>query len=301
MKTDNKKSVPGERPETRAAGVRQNGHPQYIKFLGELHTPTAKEQAALDWLQRDFALLPVQPNSKKLVPGFGYYQNKITTPEKVYQWFGEKTLSNLAVCATQTSLILDFDDPYLYQFWAGKFPDAARTYTERTPRGGYHVFAHVWGEALKGLTPIKGVEFKRVVLVYPSTVAEKQYTQGAGDLLDLDATQVLSPLSQSQTITKATRIEPQGKGKLADIKAAYSCLDLIRSADSTAKVYGSGKRFISLHCPFHEDKEPSFWIETERNLWGCHSCGKRGDVINLYALLKNITILDAIREMRSTL
>lgn len=304
MKTDPrlKASAPGAGPGADAAdGERQKVQPHYIRFLDKQHTPTEKEQTALAWLKRDFALLPVQPNSKKLVKGFGYYRSRVTTPEKVYQWFGEKTLSNLAVCATQTSLILDFDDADLYTFWAGKCADAARTYTERTPRGGYHVFAHVWGGDLKGLSPIKGVEFKRVALVYPSTVDGKQYAQGTGDLLKLDARRVLSPISEPVKITTPPRAEPRGKGILTQIKAAFDCLDLVRSADSTLKIYGSGRRFITVNCPFHEDKKPSFWIDTERNLWGCHACGVRGDVINLYARLNGLTVTQAIGEMREKL
>jgi hypothetical protein len=302
MQTDNKEGVPGRGPETPAAGVeaRPNRQSHYTPNLNESHTLTLREQAALEWLKRDFMLVPVQPNSKKLVAGFGFYQDKITNPEGVGHWFGERSLSNLAVCATQTSLILDFDDAELYKFWAGKFPDAARTYTEQTPRGGCHVFAHVWGESLKGFMPIKGVELKRVVVVYPSMVDGKRYTQGAGDLLDLDADQILSPLKQFPTTKNPPHYDRNGKGYLPKIKATYSCLDLIQSSNPKVKVYGSAKRFVTVPCPFHDDKEPSFWIDTERNLWGCHACGTRGDVINLYARLKGLTNLQAIREMAVT-
>lgn len=297
-----KTNVPGGEPGTIAAKGAEYEQAHYTKNLAEPHTLTERERAALSWLKRDFALLPVQPNSKRLVSKFGFYQNKITTPEKIYQWFGERTLSNLAVCATQTSLILDFDDADLYTFWAGKCPDAARTYTERTPGGGYHVFGHVWGsDAIKGLVPVPGVEFKRVVVVYPSIIDGRQYTQGAGELLTVDAARVLSPISQPKTITTPPRVESHGGGKLAEIKAAFSCLDLVRSANSALKVYGQGRRFITVNCPFHDDKEPSFWIDTTRNLWGCHACGTRGDVINLYAILHGLTVPEAIREMRGRL
>jgi hypothetical protein len=258
-------------------------------------------QAALWWFERDFLVLPLQPNSKKIVPGFGLYQDKITNPERVYQWFSERSLSNLAVCGTQTSLILDFDDPDLYKFWAGKFPNESRTYTEQTPRGGYHVFAHTWGRDLKGVILIKGVELKRVVAVSPSRVDNKPYIRGAGDLLDLDATLVLSPLLQAPIISRSSRVDIHAKGNLQKIKSAFSCLALLQAAKPDLKIPRSSKRFITVPCPFHDDKEPSFWIDTDRNLWGCHACNTRGDVINLYARLKNITNNEAIRAMGETL
>lgn len=293
-----KASAPGG---TGANAAQSAKHEQahYTK-KSEAHRPTEKESAALAWLARDFALLPVQPNSKKLVKGWGPYQNKITTHEKIYQWFGGSGYSNLAVCTTQTSLILDFDDADLYHRWAGKFPEAARTYTEQTPRGGFHVFGHVWAGDLKGFVPVKGVELKRVTLVYPSTIDGRQYTQGAGDLLQLDK-YALALLSHPRVITDDRRIIAHDSGTLAKIKAAYLCLDLVRSANSELKIYGQGKRFITVNCPFHDDKEPSFWIDTERNLWGCHACGTRGDVINLYARLHGLTVLESIRKMRDEL
>lgn len=260
-----------------------------------------KEQTALWWLKRDFLLLPAQPNSKKLVPGFGRYQNQISTPERVGFWFGERSLANIAVCGTQTSFILDFDDADLYKFWASKFSAAARTYTEQTPRGGYHVFAHTWRGDLKGIELIQGVELKHTVVISPSVINNKPYMRGAGDLLDLDASLLLSPLSKAPIIRPSQRVDIHAKGTLQKIKAAFSCLALIQSFKPGVKVAGSARRFIALPCPFHDDKEPSFWIDTERNLWGCHACGVRGDVINLYARLHGITVQEAIREMGKSL
>lgn len=296
-----KQSAPAQaRAQGTLARRQQNNHPDYTPDIKKSNALTLKEQAALWWLKRDFLLLPVQPNSKKLVPGFGVYQDKITTQERAYQWFGERSLANLAVCGTQTSFILDFDDAELYKFWASKFPNESRTYTEQTPRGGYHVFAYAWGRDLKGIELIKGVELKRVVLIYPSVIDSKQYIRGQGDLLKVDAEILLSPLSKTPIIQQPARVDIHAKGTLQKIKSAYSCLALIQSFKPGVKISQSARRFISVPCPFHDDKEPSFWIDTERNLWGCHACGVRGDVINLYARLNGITNREAIREMEKT-
>lgn len=303
MTTDTVKAgVPGpEEPGTPTANDERQRQNNYTLNLKKSSDSTLREQRAQWWLERDFLLIPIQPNSKKIVPGFGPHQDAIKTPERVRRWFGPKTLANLAVCGTQTSLILDFDDPDLYKFWAGKFPTESRTYTEQTPRGGYHVFAHVWGESLKGFMPIKGVELKRVVLVYPSRVDNRPYSCGAGDLLDLDATLVLPPLSEIPIVPRAARANVHAKDSLQKIKAAFSCLALMESFKPGVRVPPSSKRFITVTCPFHDDKEPSFWIDTDRNLWGCHACGVHGDVINLYARLKGLSVTKAIREMGDTL
>jgi hypothetical protein len=293
-----KEKVPVLQPGTSSmgAGALQNNKANYTPNLKKSSDTTIREQRALWWIERDFLIIPIQPNSKKIVPGFGMHQDKIGNPERVHQWFGPNTLVNLAVCSTSTGLILDFDDPDLYKFWASKFPVESRTYTELTPRGGYHVFAYVWTELRKGFTPIKGVELKRVVLVYPSRVGNQPYGHGAGEILQLDASLVLSPLSQVPIKPPEQRMGLRDPRRLGRIKSAFSCLDLLDVKDS-----GPARRFISVSCPFHVDREPSFWIDTTRNLWGCHACGVRGDVINLYARLKGLTNTQAIREMEATL
>ena len=51
-------------------------------------------------------------------------------------------------------------------------------------------------------------------------------------------------------------------------------------------------------CPFHDDKTPSFSINIEKGTYHCFGCGARGDIINLYAKLNNITDAEAIKEMK---
>ena len=34
-----------------------------------------------------------------------------------------------------------------------------------------------------------------------------------------------------------------------------------------------------LLCPFHEDKTASLQVNLQKNLYKCHACGKKGDVI----------------------
>lgn len=301
-----KKRIPGMQPGTRseetdAAANHTMDENNYTSILNKPRALTIKEQIAHWWLKRDFQVLPVQPNSKKLVAGFGFYQDKIATPERVSQWFGEKSQANIAVCGTQTSFIVDFDDPGLYKFWAGKFPAEARTYTERTPRGGYHVFARAWPGSLKGFIAVNGVELKHTAMVYPSLIGCTSYARGEGDLLQLDPDIVLAPLRQAPTVEKGPPARTHNAGALQKIKSAYSCLELIRSVNPNVKVYGPSKRFISVACPFHDDRDPSCWIDIERNLWGCHACAIRGDVINLYARLKGITNSAAIQEMGKAL
>lgn len=268
-----------------------------IQTKQKYYTPN---QIAEWWLKRNFFLIPIQPNSKRNEHGFGFYQDKITSIGQFAIWFDEEAPSNLALCSTLTTGILDFDDPDLYTFWANKFPKESQTYTERTPRGGYHVHFHAWAESLKGLYFVPGVELKTVALVYPSVIDGKPYIRGEGDILPMDAKIAFAPLSKTPIIHHAqSTIIPTGN-RLQKIKSAYQCLDVIRSVNPKTKVRVS-QRFLSLPCPKHDDKEPSFWILPEKNICGCHACRWRGDVINLYAWLHGISNSEAIREMGKAL
>ena len=74
MATDIKKSVPRLEPGTPVrAKALHNGQEDYT-------IQTLREQRAHWWLQRDFLFIPIQPNSKKIVPRFGAYQDKVSNP-----------------------------------------------------------------------------------------------------------------------------------------------------------------------------------------------------------------------------
>jgi DNA primase len=67
-------------------------------------------------------------------------------------------------------------------------------------------------------------------------------------------------------------------------------------AQTLASLKGEGRWRRAL-CPFHDDHKRSFWIDTERNLFGCHACDAAGDAINLYSRVHGVTNGDAIREL----
>ncbi len=53
------------------------------------------------------------------------------------------------------------------------------------------------------------------------------------------------------------------------------------------------------HSPLREDKNVSFSVDFNRNIWFDHGLGKGGSIIDLVALMDNISIPDAIRKLES--
>jgi DNA primase len=48
---------------------------------------------------------------------------------------------------------------------------------------------------------------------------------------------------------------------------------------------------------FPLETRSSFTVDLVRGLWQCYGCDAHGDVINLMAMLENITVAEAIRVM----
>ena len=86
---------------------------------------------------------------------------------------------------------------------------------------------------------------------------------------------------------------------VARIKQKYHVEDFFPSAINSG---GSGRWKLAV-CPFHDDHNPSFWIDTKQQICGCHSgCTPLPlDVIGLYARLHGVDNHTAIRELAARL
>ncbi|MFC1660330.1 CHC2 zinc finger domain-containing protein [Gemmatimonadota bacterium] len=50
-------------------------------------------------------------------------------------------------------------------------------------------------------------------------------------------------------------------------------------------------------CPFHEDRTPSLYLNPDKNLWTCHSCGRGGDGIRLVQEVKRLGFSETVKEL----
>lgn len=267
---------------------------------------TVMQEYAIWWVDRFFWPVPAHPGTKRLFAGYGPYLNQVHSATDIKQWFGSNKTFNMAVTAYGGGLILDFDDRELYSSWSKYHNlDGAQTYTELTPRGGAHVFFYKqpFTEIPEGIKLKPGVEIKKCVMVAPSIVDGNKYSRGMGEILEVDAVNIFVGLTVPGTPTpyllnvtnKATL--PEGQSIIPKIKQSLPVQTILKELLPKTRVSGTG-RWLSGRCPFHDDKKPSFWIDSKRNLFGCHGCGEHGDVINLFAKLKGITVNEAIDQLR---
>jgi hypothetical protein len=258
-------------------------------------------EAALSWLHQGRGLVPLQPGSKRIVGGFGAYLRRITEEGEAAAWFRDRQC-NLAVVLGDGVLCLDFDRESDYETWAPSSA-VAESYTEKT-RCGFHVF--LAGESANGVgAGYEILAVGRVVTVAPSVVGGFVYqVEKPTPISRINADfPLLSELSEPKR-EKLTMTTSDHGDVLTRIKAAWRVEDVALSGGiilrGSRSVTWSG-RWLSGLCPFHGDRHPSLWVDTERGLWGCRACNAHGDVINLYARLHGLSVGDAIKAMAAVL
>src|SRR5438034_9509933 len=73
---------------------------------------------------------------------------------------------------------------------------------------------------------------------------------------------------------------------IADIKIRYPLLEVVERSEVSLRRSGS-HRWQAL-CPFHEDRNPSFFVDVERQRFVCFGCKARGDVIDFVQLNEHL-------------
>ncbi len=58
---------------------------------------------------------------------------------------------------------------------------------------------------------------------------------------------------------------------------------------------GQKGRGLWWSCPFHQDKNPSFQVDSHRGFWKCYGCSEYGDAPSLVMRLRGITFPEAVR------
>lgn len=268
--------------------------------------------SALDWLGRGYGLLPLIPGTKYIVKGFTIDQ-PITDLSVAYQWFlVDPKKYNLAVVCPPGHFVLDFDDWSLYCRWI-KYVSVvdesiSLSYSELTPSGGVHVFLS--GDVPPGYRARSGVEIKRHCVVAPSLISGSDFDYEVfgrgGDIYhgSLDAcffflSGFFRCVETLPPPPRPARLAPSVStfvSRLDQIKGRLSIVDIFKKYYPRHKLTQRG-RYYNTTCPFHADKKPSFYLDTQLNIYGCHACKARGDVINLYALAKRIGNKQAIDQL----
>jgi hypothetical protein len=290
----------------------------------------ARYERACWWLERGVDIVPLKPRSKSIQPGYGSRQAHITAADFAHKWF-LKTDANLGVVlgGAVSLAVADWDDAQDYDAWCCGSGATIETLIEQTARG-YHAF--FIGVDLPSATSDQ-CEFKTsgVCMVAPSVHPSGVIYRIVRNLpiasLTEEKARLLFPfLSEKEVKPRCYELdgtlgrlalEKEGShsagddGVVARIKAVRSVEDEISASGVQLRSAGSGE-LVGL-CPFdhggHKDSQPSLWVNTLRQRWGCYAPGcesnmggeKAHDVVNYRALSRGISNREAIKQLANEL
>jgi DNA primase len=72
--------------------------------------------------------------------------------------------------------------------------------------------------------------------------------------------------------------------------------DIVDIASLYTSLKRRGRKFVGL-CPFHSEKDPSFTVDSEKQLFHCFGCGVGGDVFTLVMEKENLTFPEALNYL----
>ena len=110
-----------------------------------------------------------------------------------------------------------------------------------------------------------------------------------------------TPLPQTGEVYQPTSKPWTGNRTAERIKVAHLVSE---EARKLTDLHGQDGHYYG-RCPFHDDQQPSLWVDDDAGIWACHSPScptnagqqKAHDVINLRAWAQRISNRDAIIQL----
>ena len=277
-------------------------------------------EEAKKWIDNGIAVIPIKFRDKKPDRiSWREYQTSLPTEHDLRNWFPGRMHNFAVLTGWKNLVVVDFDNEDLWLKWFNKYQ--IFTYTVKTRRGAH---AYFFIDELPENQSGENIDIQaknKYVVAAPSTHKSGFVYQAVGDLdsnpikrirnlSEVLSNEYIKPIPPRENIdhkppARVPLIENDIWGALdsepmdldlsltENINKRISILDFLPGAQK------SGGNFYLAICPFHDDRDPSFWINETKNICNCHSCkfSKDMDVINFYARLHNISNSQAITEL----
>ena len=88
--------------------------------------------------------------------------------------------------------------------------------------------------------------------------------------------------------------------ELQDLKQRLSLLEYLQRHSWKARPIGAHEEFVGL-CPLHPESHPSFYVNTTKNVFYCHGCGRGGDLIRFVQLYLKLSFQETIAHLNNEL
>lgn len=289
---------------------------------------------AQKFIKSGIAVIPLrhrgkEPESAMMGGTWEKYQHSMPTEYDVTCWLASGWQNYGVVAGWQGLAVIDFDDQQAFDIWWDWFLLLNKhgevypmPYIVKTARGA-HVYI-VTGEGANEKR--RGVDLKyHGYVVGPGSIHPNgtQYVPlteyrliEAFSLDTILPVELFPPMPKNDCSPSCGQIDgnfvsPESYNQLpleydpfSAASSANSDLDLITKVKGAVRIenlFAQVKRtshdgrWYATKCPFHDDKNPSAWVDVQRQLFGCNTCGfKPMDAINLYARMHRVTESDAV-------
>jgi hypothetical protein len=298
---------------------------------------TEKTTTRLDFARQliamGIAIIPLHHRSKEpMLTSWRRYMNELPSDTEYSTWLASGWQNYGVVCGWQNLTVIDFDSIEIYELWKlwtqSQGIDTqyvvSRSFKVRTARG-MHVYVTSW-EAMQNQKR-RGIDIQAQgkYVVGPMSVHPSGATYAPigelvfpivfdfDEILPLDlfpmvAHEAVEFKGQAPTFAPSTTEYQYDPFAAASMSSDVDLLVKVKSSVRLESLFAGLKktsidgRWLACQCPFHEDKHPSFWIDTARQLCGCNVCMmKPMDVINLYARMHNVSESAAVAAMAEEL
>jgi hypothetical protein len=180
--------------------------------------PSLLHPFAQVYLELGYAVIPVQ-NSKIPAVEWKPYQHRRPTQADLQRWFIQGQYPGIGIItgAISNLVVLDFDDPALFQQFKTRYSDLAQTRTVQTRRG-FHLYFHLPPHVRIASRKIAGIDLLsdgRYVVAPPSIINDHTYKVSCGGhpraLTPQDSTRITSFLDSLAGKSVASSKRPYRK------------------------------------------------------------------------------------------
>lgn len=255
------------------------------------------------------------------------YRDRLPKPIEIKRFFTSHNTNLGIICGGEFGLVVvDFDTENGYDQFISKMPKGLaeifkKTYRVKTPRG-MHVYLKSFNvpsmKDIKRKIDIKsdGGYVVAPFSTHPSGKSYKDYNEfNVNNILSIPSKTLLSLFPQEEKKAcvdwdnmngykkESNGVFPTPNSDLDEIRAYFPILRVAMDYTAMFPERGGRSSFWRGRCPLpeHDDKDPSFWVDTETGFCGCFgncALSKRStDVIGLYALINGISYGDAVKEL----
>lgn len=287
-----------------------------------------KLQMAQTFLAMGIAVIPLRHRGKEpqLIASWEKYKSELPTQYDLVKWFGSGWQNYGVVCGWNFLAVIDFDTREAFDLWHGFYTQyllrvyEVMPYMVKTNRGA-HVYVRMPGGGNNQKRRGVDVKFHGYVVgpgsTHPSGAVYEpmNHEYVFPDVFSLDTllpvelfppvaenvvTVPMSPIQEPLPLHteydafQSASLVADGADLITKVKNAVRIENLFSNIRRTSS---DGRWFVTL-CPFHDDHNPSMWIDARRQLCGCETCKmKPMDSINLYARMHNLSESLAVTEL----